>query len=434
MSYTLVNTAQAAQQAHAVLSSSKHIFFDCEGDNLGCVGGTLRLISVGTVLARRVFLFDVAVLSRDAVQPLLGLLANATVLKIVWDGRLDCVELRRTYGVELRGVLDLQLADIASRAITGVSDQTKKYQRWHPLHDVRFLDTEGVHCLSSLKNVLSAHGVQPSGPKTPNAKISHDRWLEHPLPKEYLGYAAGDIYELERVFTVFQCRSYVGTRNRPRPELEEQSARYVNMHAGRPIRQGNIYQSSNLFPLEILTLPPPGGARAHCDKCGRLLGMASFTYRSGRAGAPTVHASCKVCFILDARAAAKGGPPSRPYSNTPVQRASKDVAPAPLPPSPTSDDRSRAYAGFLQLASQPRQEAQTQSSATPTMTLTQFLALVSHEIAMQRAAMAQDLSSSDGSSGGYQESWYDDSDSDRGHRDTVLDGRESYNFVGDWSD
>lgn len=324
MSYTLVSTEQAALQASLVLCPSFHIFVDCEGENLGCEGGALRLISVGTMGAQHVFLFDVAALQRIALEPLFDLLRNPRILKIVWDGRLDCLELRRTYGVELQGVLDLQLADIASRAVRGVSDRSRKYNRGHPLNLVKFLDTEGIYGLSSLKRVLDEHDFRRTAPRNSNVRISHDRWMQRPLPQEYLRYAAGDIYELALVFSFFQSRWYVGSWLFPKPELEEQSARYVNIHAGRPIQQGNIYQSSNLCPLDILTVP--AGPRSQCNKCRRMLSRACFLYKDGPVRGPidvtTAHTSCKVCYLLEARVAESGGP----FANTPSQRASTQTS------------------------------------------------------------------------------------------------------------
>ncbi|EJD48685.1 hypothetical protein AURDEDRAFT_150817 [Auricularia subglabra TFB-10046 SS5] len=433
MSFTLVSTPEAAQNAYSFLLDSKHIFFDCEGDNLGCVGGQLRLISVGTVRARQVFLFDVAALRRESIQPLLDVLGNSAILKIVWDGRLDCVEMRRSYGVELRGVLDLQVADIASRAITGVSAQTKKYQRWNPLHTVRFLDTEGIHCLASLKSVLAAHGVKSSGPKSPNGKISHDRWLERPLPEEYLTYAAGDIYELERVFTFFRSRSYVGTRNQPRPVLEEQSARYVAMHSG-PVQQGNIYHSSNLFPLEILTPAALSyGRMSRCGKCYRLLSEASFTYRDGnvrgRFVAPTVHGNCKVCYILDARAAAKRREAARGATSMPAPHAPIKASNAGTLSRPPSIPRAKTQVMVAPVSVSepppvPQVHAGSGRAASSALPLLRLLAVLRHEIALQRAASTKGIPSPDSSSDDQVEGSWSDSSSDKGRRDTYLDGQE----------
>ena len=38
------------------------------------------------------------------------------MLKVVWDGRMDYLEILSTYGVAIDGVLDLQVAEVVSRS------------------------------------------------------------------------------------------------------------------------------------------------------------------------------------------------------------------------------------------------------------------------------------------------------------------------------
>ena len=77
--------------------------------------GALSLICVGTAFAQFVFLFDVVALTRYDLQPLLSFLGGK-VMKVVWDGRMDFIELWSTYNISIgKNVCDLQVAEVLSR-------------------------------------------------------------------------------------------------------------------------------------------------------------------------------------------------------------------------------------------------------------------------------------------------------------------------------
>jgi exonuclease 3'-5' domain-containing protein 1 len=118
MSYTLCASEHDLAAAVAVLSQSQYLVLDCEGRELGMQGGALSLLQIGTARAQAVFLVDALSVPRDApaMRALAALLGHADLPKLVWDGRMDAIALRETYGIVLRGVLDMQLAEILSRA------------------------------------------------------------------------------------------------------------------------------------------------------------------------------------------------------------------------------------------------------------------------------------------------------------------------------
>ncbi|KZV84860.1 hypothetical protein EXIGLDRAFT_805550 [Exidia glandulosa HHB12029] len=302
MSYELCAMAAAAARAVRNLQSSSHIFVDLEGRKLGCEEGALSVISVGTALARKVYVFDVLSLNMADVQPLLDLIANQETLKIVWDGRKDAIELRRTFGpnATFGRVLDLQVANVVSRP----DDEIRKYRARHPLNLICHYDTTGVHALTALKSALGLHGVQDNFYSRNQPVFDHNAWMDRPLPRSYLDYAANDISLISRVYSLFQQRGYVSSGSQQRPELEVQSSRYINMHL-TPIPKDDAYRMSSLMPLEILSVPDSNeSTRRECTKCHRSLSVASFTYRvgpTGSRGATGVYDECKVCYLLSER-------------------------------------------------------------------------------------------------------------------------------------
>jgi exonuclease 3'-5' domain-containing protein 1 len=132
--YVLVSTTEAIEQAVAALASSGYLIVDCEARELGMVGGALSLISIGTARAEQVFLFDAL---SPALAPgsagasaVLGLLERITKPKVVWDGRMDYVELLATYGIRMQNVLDLQLVEvITARTLLQGYDEQKRLNR-----------------------------------------------------------------------------------------------------------------------------------------------------------------------------------------------------------------------------------------------------------------------------------------------------------------
>ncbi|EIM90489.1 uncharacterized protein STEHIDRAFT_50846 [Stereum hirsutum FP-91666 SS1] len=169
--------------AVAALSSSRTLYFDCEGVKLGTAGGTLSLITIRSAPSPsnsrqsdgdrngQTFIFDITslTLARQPVslKPLFALLTSPKVLKVVWDGRMDSSALHHYFRVNLRNVLDLQLVDIHSRELRGETIQ-EHVKRFIGGVDPRTLSNENraiqtyalVHRLSGLSQAVTEH--QPS--------------------------------------------------------------------------------------------------------------------------------------------------------------------------------------------------------------------------------------------------------------------------------
>jgi exonuclease 3'-5' domain-containing protein 1 len=115
--YTLCVDAPTVACAARTLARSPVLLVDCEGRNIGGADGVLSLVCIGTANAEHIFVLDVLALSArtPALAPVLALLADPALKKIMWDCRNDFLEIAATYGVSLQGVLDLQLAEIDAR-------------------------------------------------------------------------------------------------------------------------------------------------------------------------------------------------------------------------------------------------------------------------------------------------------------------------------
>lgn len=111
------DTEAILNEALPKLQGSSTLILDCEGVNLGRQDGSLSLIILRTTYpsSAQTYLVDVVSLSPSALDHVFNLLRSSNVLKIVFDGRMDFSALYHGHGVELQGVLDLQLVDVASR-------------------------------------------------------------------------------------------------------------------------------------------------------------------------------------------------------------------------------------------------------------------------------------------------------------------------------
>lgn len=131
LNYVYCDTPASYASSMWHLRQADYLILDCEGVNLGRAGGSVTLICVGTPFAKHIFLFDVLspLISNRDVYALLDVLSDRNVLKVVWDGRMDFLEIYSTFGISLEGVLDLQVAEVMSRSFVRGEEEDARVQR-----------------------------------------------------------------------------------------------------------------------------------------------------------------------------------------------------------------------------------------------------------------------------------------------------------------
>jgi hypothetical protein len=182
---TLCNTPESLRAALDTISGHTHVFFDCEGRTLGEAGGKLSLLNLGVVQEEdrgqrpSVFLIDILAfqgLNSHHLVPIFDLMSSETVFKVVFDGRMDASELLHGHGVQLKNVLDLQVADILSRekrgeGIEGQLGRLVGFLRQEEITRNRALYLQ-VQKINGLNSAMQEHGVGS------NAKGCELRFLE----------------------------------------------------------------------------------------------------------------------------------------------------------------------------------------------------------------------------------------------------------------
>jgi len=178
-----VTTRKQVRTALAVIAREATISVDCEGVALGRTG-PVCLVQVSTPVDAEtnvfhVFLFDVVALGRAALDTGLGAILSApTPIKLFFDVRRDSEALYHQFGVELKGVCDMQLLELAARrACNQVGTYLPGLGR---LLGERFPDLDPA--LQVIKEGMSG-----------NYEATPNLWELRPLTREQNIYAAVDV-------------------------------------------------------------------------------------------------------------------------------------------------------------------------------------------------------------------------------------------------
>ncbi|KAJ7153872.1 ribonuclease H-like domain-containing protein [Mycena crocata] len=303
LDFTLCTKRRHLAAAVEALRNASTIFLDCEGTQLGCQGGRLSLISLGVLTPHglQVYLIDAHTLGQRALRPIFDLLKDNTIVKVVFDGRMDQSALFYGYGgILMENIVDLQLVELKSR-VEKNKQHLMRLSPYVPRKEVRGNKHlySVVQKLSGLGQVAQEH-QQDSGGKHQRkkgkrqpmkAKIDHSLWCTRPLPGEYLAYAAKDIYLIHDVWSAVANGEYIDE------EVAQQSLRYVRMWTqGIQPATGDAYKLHPLLPLGILT--HASGDTKRCIGCERHLSEEYFSSTAWKQSG-----KCLVCRAVGAHLA-----------------------------------------------------------------------------------------------------------------------------------
>ncbi|KAI0685374.1 ribonuclease H-like domain-containing protein [Cytidiella melzeri] len=317
LNYVYCDRPESFAHAVSVLRSAPYIILDCEGRNLGRAGGSVTLICVGTPFAEYIFLFDVIspLVTRRHIDGLLALFQDQNIMKVVWDGRMDFLEIWCTYGAVLRGVLDLQIAEVMSRyQVRGEGEDGRLWRlqaqlsissanKWHERYDY-------LHAVVGLQRCWKECGYDEDCGKDPEIMHMHKAlgsamWASRPLTEQLLQYAARDILLIGVLYPHFIRSQWIPREPALFFTLLDQCQRYVSAH----IEQGkctdkDIFKPCGIIPLDVLT--EPFGPRYLCFACNRPLSRTAFETKQdthSQASKPAARnalrsARCRLCVAL----------------------------------------------------------------------------------------------------------------------------------------
>lgn len=306
--YTFCNNVPSVANAARVLAQSPVLIIDCEGRNIGGIDGVLSLMCIGTERAEHVFVFDVLALRAygPRLRPLLNVLLNPEVKKVLWDCRNDFLEIISEYGVALQSIVDLQLAEIQARMTVRKEKEFNRISRLAaggkrlPLRLIK-QNPElfcGVHGLKGMDASIREAKLPTTG-KDPQVVAMHKDngstiWLERPLSPQLLAYAAHDIELIAVLYEHFKAICWITPTNEP--TLMAQSLRYAHSlsHQGR-MAEDDVFGSSAVLPLDVLT--EPHGLKFPCHGCHRMQSLYCFSVRKQNKKPQSRTNICRVCQI-----------------------------------------------------------------------------------------------------------------------------------------
>ncbi|KAJ3991658.1 hypothetical protein F5050DRAFT_1793070, partial [Lentinula boryana] len=207
----------------------------CNGSTPESFSSAIAVLQMFSLLTHRGSLFVLSI-------SLFSFLTNPSILKILYDGRIDFCALYHTYHIDLDPVLDLQLVDICSRFARG--DYSVASHERRPLRC--FSHKQIRQNKDRFKNI---HILRSLGSTSPKNHVNHETWLTRPLSSKYLEYAAHDVAIIHALDTQLIQVCYI---QHPFLSLNlSQSKRCISIWNDAYSEQGNTYRSP-LLPLEII--------------------------------------------------------------------------------------------------------------------------------------------------------------------------------------
>ncbi|KAJ6597787.1 hypothetical protein DFH09DRAFT_1304550 [Mycena vulgaris] len=185
-----------------------------------------------------------------------------------FDGRMDYSALFHGHSTTMANVLDLQVVDVASRAMygEGAENQLARLSPYFAAIEVASNRAQysKLHKLISLGNAMKQHAIRDARPGGVN-----------------------DVYSISLLFDHFIRQGYIN------PSLSACSLKYVRLWSDSPPSSTDVYRSHPIKPLEIFESSPHESAASKCTGCRRTLGRSSFP--------STSQSRCFVCTAISAR-------------------------------------------------------------------------------------------------------------------------------------
>ncbi|KAG6817644.1 hypothetical protein H0H93_007097 [Arthromyces matolae] len=163
------------------------------------------------------YLCDVLSLTSEELRPVYDILESSEIQKVVFDGRMDFSCLLHYHGVRLQNIIDLQLADIESRARRGerFNGQISRFPKFVSRFDIKVNPGKyrAIHKLSGLTQCAAEHKLIPKNVTKKNSKhllnvrlptvnaVDHQMWMNRPFKHTHLEYAAYDVELIEMTYT-----------------------------------------------------------------------------------------------------------------------------------------------------------------------------------------------------------------------------------------
>ncbi|KAA1472710.1 hypothetical protein DENSPDRAFT_821722 [Dentipellis sp. KUC8613] len=309
-SFTTCTTRADVARAVNILSQHPFVVLDTEGKSIGTIDGELSLLCLGTPVPgpeQQIFVMDMVILRTvpRALSALKTFLERPGIVKIVFDGRMDSVELFYALGVSLNKVLDLQVAEVLARQHVLKESERRRHERLahggfgFRLVRINQAAMEGLHVVSGMQKLLEELHMDKIVQKDAEVVAMHRTngsglWMDRPLSSKLLQYAANDICIIAYLFDTFRNNTYVPSSRNALSRLIAKCDQYISRcgHVGlRTLRDG-VFRPKGL--LMAAALEAPKGTTYECAGCSLHLALQCYQVqiKKGR-GSRLTH--CRIC-------------------------------------------------------------------------------------------------------------------------------------------
>lgn len=193
--------AETIDAIEGLLTSPPSLYFDLEGENLSR-NGTISILQLYVLPFDRTYILDVHTLRSQCFSTagksghtLRDILEDGAIPKVFFDIRNDSDALYSLFGINVNGIHDLQLMELATRTFERrvVSGLSKCIERDAPL---------------TIQEQLSWKANKERGVKlfAPERGGSYQVFNERPLRPEIMTYCAQDVKFLSRLWSIYDSR------------------------------------------------------------------------------------------------------------------------------------------------------------------------------------------------------------------------------------
>ncbi|KZV59496.1 hypothetical protein PENSPDRAFT_644892 [Peniophora sp. CONT] len=334
VAYQVCSTNEDVEHAISVLSEHTNVLLDCEGLSIGRHGGKLSLLCMGTPFPtsnQSIFVLDMPAITKEpsACSALSAFLARPELTKIVFDGRMDKIELDADLGIDFGAeddaVIDLQLAELLAHRHGLESGRLGRLisDRFNDLfvrQDQSLL--AGMHVVWGMDKCMQVYAPKAGLQKDDRVKAMHKsnegyRWMNRPLEDMLVKYAAADIRALAHILAAFTASGVIPSSGPEFDTLKQLSARYVSRNGVRArVAERQPFSVGALFFPDTLHATPES-LLSPCTGCGAMLTLDCFQAKDER-GMRVRQQYCRAC-VAAARYSAQRR--RSPASNNVVQSA-----------------------------------------------------------------------------------------------------------------
>ncbi|TGJ84814.1 hypothetical protein E0Z10_g3982 [Xylaria hypoxylon] len=196
------------------------IYIDLEGVNLSR-HGTISILQIHVRTTSQNYLLDIKTLGKAAfltpgtrtLSTLKSILESSSIPKVFFDVRRDSDALYSHYGIQLQGIQDLQLMELATRTHgrTFISGLKKCIEK-----DMPMTSTEKRHWLMTKEEGLKLFDPEKGG--------SYEVFNQRPLPEKIRVYCVQDVHYLPCLWDVYNRKLTASWKTRVQRATDDRVA------------------------------------------------------------------------------------------------------------------------------------------------------------------------------------------------------------------